>query len=288
MNTKNTIFGQILQLISRYKFQKAVKETKSEKGAKGFSSWSHFVSLLFAQLSGQTGLRGISTGINSQATNLYHLGIKPVKVSTLSYANNARPNELFQKMFEVLLMKVMLIAPSHKFRFKNPLYSMDSTTIDLCLSLYNWAKFRKKKAGIKLHVKLDHNGYLPKVVVLSEAKKNDVKVGREISFQKDDLVVFDRGYNDYRLFLTYCIKGVYFVTRLKKNAKYKVVASHDVSKYENISSDQIIRFTGSNAKKNCPVELRRIFSSSPSIYRRGQYLRRLLYWRHICTRPRHK
>lgn len=182
MNTKTTIFGQILQLISRYKFQKAVKETNAEKGAKGFSSWSHFVSLLFAQLSCQTGLRGVITGINCQATNLHHLGIKPVKLSTLSYANNKRPHELFKKMFEVLLMKVMLIAPHHKFRFKNTLYSMDSTTVDLCLSLYDWAKFRKKKAGIKLHVKLDHNGYLPTVVVLSNAKKNDVRVGREIPF----------------------------------------------------------------------------------------------------------
>ncbi|HYX07061.1 MAG TPA: IS4 family transposase [Bacteroidales bacterium] len=259
----NTIFGQIIQLIPRYKFQKAVLATNSEKGAKGFSSWSHFVALLFGQLCSQTGLRGIVNGLAIQAKKLYHLGILCVKLSTLSYANNHRPHELFQHVFEELLCQTARIAPKHKFKFDNPLYSMDSTTIDLCLSLYDWAKFRKTKAGIKLHVKLDHNGYLPKVVVASVARKHDVPIGREVKFQRGDIVVFDRGYNDYSLFATYCTEGIYFVARLKKNAAYKVVERSDVSQYENISSDQIIEFSGVKAKKNCPLRLRRIRSRNP-------------------------
>lgn len=259
----NTIFGQILQMISRYKFEKAVKESKSEKGAKGFTSWTHFVALLFGQLSGQTGLRGIVAGIASQAKKLYHLGVMTIKLSTLSYANNHRPHELHQKVFEELLGQVMPIAPKHKFRFKNPLYSMDSSTIDLCLSLYDWAKFRKSKAGIKLHVKLDHNGYLPKVVVVTDAKKSDITIGRKIKFQRGDIVVFDRGYIDYRLFANYGTKGIYFVTRQKKKIKYKVIERRDVSKYKNISSDQIIELTGIYAKKNKPLVLRRIRTRDP-------------------------
>ena len=140
---------------------------------------------------------------------------------------------------------------------------MDSTTIDLCLSMYDWAKFRKTKAGIKLHVKMDHNGYLPKVVVLSNASKHDVSIGREINFQKGDLVVFDRGYNDYCLFANYYTKGIYFVTRMKLNAAYKVVERRDVSRFANISSDQTIMLTGFYAKKNCPLKLRRIRSRDP-------------------------
>ena len=259
----NTIFGQIIQLISRYKFDKAVSATNAEKGAKGFSSWSHFVALLFGQFYSQTGLRGIVNGLAIQVKKLYHLGISRLKLSTLSYANNHRPHELFQRVFEELLGETVRIAPRHKFKFTNPLYSMDSTTIDLCLSLYDWAKFRKTKAGIKLHVKMNHNGYLPTVVVVSNAKKHDVNVGRRIKFQKGDLVVFDRGYNDYSLFATYCTEGIYFVARQKKNAVYKVVEKRDVSRYKNISSDQIIEFNGAKAKKNCPLKLRRIRSRDP-------------------------
>ena len=259
----NTIFSQIIQLIPRYKFQKAVLATNSEKGAKGFSSWTHFVALLFGQFYSQSGLRGIVNGLSIQAKKLYHLGICRVKLSTLSYANNHRPHELFQHIFEELLGQTVEIAPKHKFKFNNPLYSMDSTTIDLCLSLYDWAKFRKTKAGIKLHVKLDHNGYLPNVVILTDAKKHDIRIGRTIKFKKGDLVVFDRGYNDYKLFANYCTEGIYFVARMKKNAAYTVLERRDVSQYKNISSDQVIKFRGSKAKKDCPLKLRRIRSRDP-------------------------
>jgi len=158
MSHNNTIIGQILQMFSRHEFQNLVTKTKSEYHTRGFSPWTHFVSMLFGQLAGHDSLRGIEAGLASQSNQLYHLGVKPVHRSTLAYANNKRPHELFKKIFFQMLSKCQSIAPKHKFRFKNKLYSLDVTTIDLCLSLYDWAKFRTTKGAVKLHVKLNHAG----------------------------------------------------------------------------------------------------------------------------------
>jgi len=151
----------MLQLISRYDFQKAVKSFDAERHSKGFSSWAQFVAMLFGQLSGQDGLRGIEGCMAAQEKHLYHLGVRAVKRSTLSYANMHRDNEVFRTVFETMYGKVLSKAPGHKFRFKNDLYSFDATTIDLCLGLHDWAKFRKTKGGIKVQVKLNHSGYIP-------------------------------------------------------------------------------------------------------------------------------
>jgi len=269
MNKKNTIFGQILQLISRYEFQKAVKMQNGDKYNKGYTTWNHFVALLYAQLAGLDAIRAIVSGIAIYVKKLYHLGIKKIKRSTFSYANNRRSHKIFEKIFYYMLNKTMKTVPTHKFKFKNPLYSMDSSTIDLCLSLHDWAKFRTTKGGIKLHLKYDHSGYIPSFAVITNAKVNDMKAARLIPYKKGDVVVFDRGYNDYELFATYYTKGIYFITRLKKNAKYKVIERRSVKKYKNISSDQIIEFTGFYSKQKCPLRLRRIRVKDPET---GKYI----------------
>lgn len=269
MKNNNTVFNQMLQLISRYEFEKAVQLYKTNKYSKGFSSWDHFVSLMFAQLSKQNGLRGVEAGMNSFSKKLYHLGTKPVKRSTLSYANSKRTHYVFKTLFEYKLAEILRQAPGHKFRFKNDLYSFDATTIDLCLSLHDWAAFRKTKGGIKLHVKLNHKGYLPEFVTLTTAKQHEVNILKRISFKPGDVVVYDRGLVDYRVFATHCRERIYFVTRLKSNAEYRVIERKDVSKYKHISSDQIIEFTVYTSKKKCPLRLRRIRSRDPET---GKYI----------------
>jgi co-chaperonin GroES (HSP10) len=154
-------------------------------------------------------------------------------------------------------------APRHKFRFKNDLYSIDATTVDLCLGLYDWAKFRTTKGGIKVHVKLNHSGYIPEFVAVTEAKRQEVKELPKLQLKSGDVVAFDRGYADFKQFAKYCDEGIYFVTRLKKNANYKVVARNDVSTYKNISSDHIIEMTGFYTKQKCPMQLRRIRVKDP-------------------------
>ena len=269
MKNNNTIFGQMLQFISRYEFQKAVNEYKSEKHSKGFSSWTHFVSMLFGQLSGQEGLRGIETGLAAQEQKLYHLGVRSVKRSTLSYANTHRTHRVFKAVFESLLKKVTSNAPRHKFKFKNRLYSIDATVIDLCLSLYDWAKFRQKKGGIKVHVKLNHSGYIPEFITVTTAKQHEGREIDKMQLKPGDVVAFDRAYTDYSRFATYCREGIYFVTRMKKNANYKVVKRCNVSKHKNISSDQIIEMLGFYTKKNCPMRLRKIRVKDPET---GKYI----------------
>jgi hypothetical protein len=149
MNKYNTILGQILAGVSRSKFEALAKEHQTEKGAKGLTSWMQFVSMVFGQISGQHGLRGIETGMNSQTSSWFHLGIngkaKTVKRSTLSYANQNRSADLFKSLFAAVLVKAQTMKESHGFRFKNPLYSIDSTTIDLCMKLFPWADFREHK-----------------------------------------------------------------------------------------------------------------------------------------------
>ena len=258
MSCKSTILNQILQIIPRLEFQNFVNRHQAEKSAKGFSSWTHFVAMIFAQLSGLDNLRSITNALNSQAKSHYHLGIQHVSRSTLSYANKNRSSKMFGDIFYFLLNKTLPAAPRHKFKFKNPLYSIDSTTIDLCLSVFNWAKFRKTKGGIKLHVKFDHTGYIPVFAVLSDAKANDLTAVSEIPFKKGDVVTFDRGYNDYSFFASLCTKGTYFVTRLKKNAKYRILERKKVKDFKDVSSDQIISFTGFYSIKKCSLKLRRI------------------------------
>lgn len=255
----NTILGQMLKMFSRHEFQKAVSETGTEYHSRGFSSWNHFIAMLFGQLAGQDSLRGIEAGLATQSKSLYHLGIQPVHRSTLAYANEHRSHELFKKMFEWMLSKCQPIAPRHKFRFKNPLSSLDATVIDLCLSLYNWAKFRTTKGAVKLHVKLNHAGYLPTFMVMTPGKVHESTIAPSVPLESGDVVVFDRGYNDFAWFKTIVDKGVFFVTRLKKKARYKIIERRP-NNHKDIYSDQIIEFTGFYTHKRCPYRLRRIRS----------------------------
>jgi putative transposase len=235
----------MLAFISRSHFEKLVKEHKTEHGAKGLRSWTQFVCMLFAQISGQHGLRSIEWSMNNQRNGWYHMGIsetaRAIKRSTLSYANAHRDSNLFQALFLCLLIQAQSIKNSHGFRFKNPLYSIDSTTIDLCLKLFPWADFRKGKGGIKLTVKLDHQGKSPCFAVVSNALEHDSKKIREVPYNAGDVLVFDRGYNDYGYFKTLCEEKVWFVTRLKSNAVYKRVKKRAVREGGNIISDYLIK-----------------------------------------------
>jgi hypothetical protein len=253
----------MLQLIPRYEFQKLVDQTKTERHARGFGSWEHFVSMLFGQLAGQDSLRGIEAGLASQPRSLYHLGITSVRRATLAYANEHRSHELFKAVFLRMLSKCQAIAPKHKFRFKNPLYSLDSTSIELCLSVFDWAKFRVSKGAVKLHVKFNHSGYLPNFMTLTDGLVHDVKAARIVPFQPGDVAVFDRGYLDLKWLATLCASDVYFVTRLKKNSSFKVVERRSVERLSNIYCDQVIEFKGFYSKKKMPYRLRRVRSHDP-------------------------
>ncbi len=279
MNNSNTLFGQILGLVSRPEFDKLVKQYKIEKSAKGFSSWSHFCTMLFAQFSGQSGLRSMEDGMNKQGKSLYHLGIpKFVKRSTISYANKNRNSILFEQLFYKILELIQVQKPTHGFRFKNPLYSIDATTIDLCLKLFPWADFRKEKAGIKLSVKLDHRGKIPCFVVMSNAKHHELNSVSQIPLESGDIVAFDRGYTRYSWFANLCSERIYFVTRMKSNATYTVVKTNSVGNSKTLLSDEIIELNGFYAQKDCPYLLRKIVSEDPITKKQITILTNHLDW----------
>jgi len=237
-----SLFSQILSLFSRSQFARHVKTLKAEHRAKGFTCWEQFVSMLFCQLAQARSLREISHGLRSCEGKLKHLGLtKAPKRSTLSYANAHRPWELYQKLFYDLLDQCRAISPKKKFRFKNPLLSLDSTVIDLCASMFDWARFRQTKGAVKLHLLLDHDGYLPVFAHVTEGRCNDVKVAQTLDLPKGSIVAMDRAYNDYHMFTRWSRQGVFFVTRLKANADIARVKSLPLPKSGTVRKDEIIR-----------------------------------------------
>lgn len=257
-----SLFSQVLSLVNRSRFDRLVKESGAERGAKGFDSWSQFVSLMFAQLAGANSLREIVDGLSSCMGKLLHLGgmrSAPAR-STLSYANGHRPWELFQKVFELVLGEAQALAreKKRKFRFKNPLYSIDASTIDLCLEVFDWAHYKRTKGAVKLHLMLDHQGYLPCWAHITDGKVGDVVAARLLNLAAGAIVVMDRGYNDFSLFAKWCVSGVFFVTRMKDNTVYDVEERREVPQGSNVLSDEIIRLSGPKAWEKCPHLLRRV------------------------------
>lgn len=259
MKASCSMFSQILKLIPRIEFEHIVKRTKAEYASKGFSSWGQLVAMLFCQLGRAHSLREIEGGLKSCEGKLAHLGIEAPARSSLSYANAHRPWQLFEQVFHGLYEKVAAKATGkHKFRFKNKLVSIDSTVIDLSLSMYDWAKYQRTKGAVKLHLVLDHDGYLPCFGVVTDGKVADVKVAQWIDFGAGTIVVDDRGYNDYRLFGQWCSEDVFFVTRMKRDALYEVVQEREPPQNRTIVRDQTIRLSSAGARDMCPHLLRRV------------------------------
>jgi hypothetical protein len=255
-----SLFSQLVALFNKGQFYHLVKEHGAERYCKGFSSWDHFVAMLFCQLAQAKSLREICGGLASTMGKLRHLGMKdaPAK-STLSYANTHRPWEMFRDLFYATLDLCKTAAPKKgKFRFKNKLLSLDSTTIALCLSLFPWAEFRRTKGAVKLHLLLDHEGYFPAYAYISNGKKHDVTIARKVPLPPGSIVTMDRGYNDYKLFAAWTGNGIYFVTRMKDNADYRVVEERTIPITGNVLRDQLVQFNGFYAQRNCPHILRRV------------------------------
>ena len=254
----NTILSQILKLVPRHEFETLAKQHHSGRSFRTASRWSQFVILMMAQMAGRNSLRDIVENISAQAHRLYHLGSTKLSRSNLSRINEGKPYTLYEALFGKLLSRCQGKIPGHDFRFKNPLYSLDASTIDLCLSVFPWADFRTTKGAIKLHVGLNHDGYLPEFVTVTEGSTHEVNVGKRVNFPKASIVVIDRGYNDYGWYKELTDKGIFFVTRLKKNANYQVIERRTVNKNQGLTSDQTIEFSGLQTAKKCPIRLRRI------------------------------
>jgi hypothetical protein len=239
-----SIFRQMIELIPRGEFERAVKETKAERHARGFTSWGQCMAMMFCQLGNAESLREICNGLAASEGKLKHLGVpRAPSRSTLAYANEHRPYQLYEQMFYRVLNRCCQEASQQKrkFRFKNPLVSLDSTTIDLCATVFDWAKYKTHKGAVKLHVQLNHDGYLPCYVVITDGKSSDIAVARQMKWAKETIVVMDRGYVDYQWWESIHNDGAYFVTRRKKDVPLEVIEERTPPQNSNVLKDQIVR-----------------------------------------------
>lgn len=237
-----SILNQLLQLFPRADFQRAVHATNAERHARGFTCWGQFVAMLFCQLGRAQSLREICGGLASCEGKLAHLGITAPRRSTLAYANEHRPWQLYQAVFCQLLERCRAIAPRKKFRFKNPLLTLDATMIDLCAELFPWATYKRTKGAVKLHFTLDHDGYLPTVLVITPGKVRETTVAQYQRFTAGTILIFDRGFVNLRWFAELTRQGVFFVTRLHTPANYEVITRRVPPRHRHIAADEEIRF----------------------------------------------
>lgn len=258
MTHRNTVFSQLLKLVQRHDFECLAKEHHKGSPLRKNSRWSQFTALFLGQLSGRASLRDIESNMDAQSKHLYHLGTKRIARSSLARLNQDQPASLYEALFNKLYSRCKGLAPKHGFRFNNPLYSLDASLIDLSLKIFPWSHYALGKGALKLQLGLDHRGCIPAFATITDSKMSDSNYAKTLKLPKGSIVVFDRGYNDYGWYKSLNTQGVFFVTRQRSNAKYRVITRNPVEKSSNVTSDQIIRYTSSRSQRKQLPDFRRI------------------------------
>lgn len=267
MKQFQTIFGQILKLAERDRFQAIVKRYQGDKRVRKLSCWAQFVTNLYAQMTGKISLRETVTGLQAHREKHYHLGIEnEVKRSTLAEANEKRDPNIYRTYFFEILKQCRSFNRFHRFQFSNKVYLLDSTVITLCLSLFDWAKYSARKAAIKLHTVLDAAGQLPSFINITNGKVSDIRAARLMTFERDSIIVFDLGYFCFAwMYSLHCAHN-FFVTRIKDGVCYRILEYNPLLpahlKY-GLVADCMIRLTGQKAVKDIPLTLRLVIFRDP-------------------------
>jgi len=258
-----TLFSQIISKLDRFSFSKIVSQRQTDKHQKGYNSWTHLVSMLFCQFAKSQSVRDISNGLRSATGNLNHLGIQraPSK-STISYQNKHRSWKLFRDYYYHLFQHLGQQARFKrvKFRIKSKIFLLDSTTISLCLSLFDWAKYKTAKGAVKMHTLLDYDGNLPAYVNITNGKTADNKGAYDIPLIPRSVIVADAFYNDFSLLNVWDSNQVFFVIRHKDNLQFRKIKENDLpeNRHQHILVDEIIELTNKPSKKKYPKKLRRV------------------------------
>lgn len=262
MENSITILSQLLSFLPKKAFSRLVGQHNGDKYTKKLTAWNQFVLLLYAQASCKDSLREIETGINTHENSFYHLGIKSAARSSLSYANKTRDYEIFEKLFYLLFKQFKGVVSAGQFKFNNPLYIIDSTTVSLCLSLFDWAKYSRTKGAIKLHTILDSTTMVPEIINITVGKRSDIGAAKEIDYswlKTGSIIVFDRGYIDYKWWSEFDEKKITFVSRTKKNQNIFVVGQHKKGSLEKgIIADEVVAFGSFGSFDKYEKDLRRI------------------------------
>lgn len=261
MDSDTTIFTQLIEFVPQYDFRKCVERYDGNYKVKSFSCWDQFLCMAFAQLTYRESLRDIEACLRVAQPKLYHMGIRgKVSRNTLAHANQVRDWRIYADFAQILISIARPLYANESFGvdLEQSVYALDSTTIDLCLSLFPWAKFRTHKAGVKLHTLLDLHGNIPSLIYITNAKVHDVNILDIIPFEPGALYIMDRGYLDFARFHTIQTASAFFITRTKSNFRFKRLYSYPVDKTTGLRSDQTIVLKGFYAKKDYPEKLRRI------------------------------
>jgi hypothetical protein len=266
VNRGRTVFAQLLDFVPFSHFEHLVDRFSSNHGVRHFSAWSHFLCMMYSQLTRREGLRDLVACLNSQRAKLYHIGIRSkISRSTLADANERRDWRLFEALGHRLIATAVELYQGEDLDIgiKEPLYAMDSTTIDLCLSLFPWADFRSTKAAIKAHTILDLRGSIPVFILITNGKVHDVNILDLIRWPAGSIVVIDRGYLDFGRLQALHQGQVSFVIRAKDNMRYTRLASREVAKSTGLRSDQTILLATPKSKRAYPDRLRRVSYRDP-------------------------
>ena len=253
----NTVLNQIAAILPRHEFEYLAKIHHVGQKFRTFNRWSQFMVMIIGQLSSRSSLRDLVMNVKAQTGKLYHLGIKSTSRATLARVNEQQPCALYEAMFHKLLKRCRQFSPKHKFKFKGKIHLLDATTIDLCLSLFSWADFRRRKGAIKIHVGLDVDGYLPAFVTVTDGKTHESQWAKTLKLPKGSLVVFDRGFTDYQWYQALMGSGIFFVTRLKSNALVSYFEKRRGRKATGVSIDRKIQVG------NIPDQLRLVAYTDP-------------------------
>ncbi len=247
MAHSNTILNQIASFLPRHDFEKLAEIYHVGQKFRSYTRWSQFMAMLIAQITGRKSLRDLESNLVAQQKRCYHIGAKCSSRATLARVNERQPYELYRELFYKLLPKCRKHAPKHRFKFKGKIYLLDATTIDLCLSVFKWAKFRQTKGAIKLHFGLDADGYLPAFMNLTNGKKHESEWAKALTLHPGSCVVFDRGFTDYCWYKSLNERKILFVTRLKSNAQYSQYGNRRPVHDESILSDLRVKLKGVRA-----------------------------------------
>ena len=261
MNSGQTVFRQLLQFLPRHEFNLCADRYHGNYRAKSFSTFDQFLCLAYAQMAGRESLRDIETCLNSHRDKLYHIGFRgSVSRSTLADANERRDWQIFHDFGQVLIRIAQQLYHDEPFAldFKQPLYAFDSTTIDLCLSLFSWAKFRTTKAAVKMHTLVDLRGIIPTYVAITTGKVHDVNMLDDLPIAQNAIYTMDRGYIDFTRLYKLNQQGAFFVIRAKDNLRFKRLYSAPKDTRSGVRADQAIRLTIYKSKNDYPDKLRRV------------------------------
>jgi len=259
-NTTTTVLQQLLHLLPQHDFQSFVGQHKADKYTKKLSCWNQLTVLLYAQATEKDSLREIETGLQVQSGKWYHLGLQTCARSTLARANEKRPWMIYESLFYKMLERCENIGSgTADFSFTNDLFAIDSSTVDLCLSLFPWARFRKEKGAIKLHTLFNIRSQIPELILVTDGKVSDIKAIRDIDlskYPKGSIFVFDRGYNDYAFLWKIIKAGHHFVVRLKTNANIVRLGQHKKVLGKGVLKDEKVAFILEKSMRDYPDDLR--------------------------------